>query len=150
MRDHENDQTFTEELPLDSEDAISDEEDPRAEIKREDKQFHKHINCVTIDRFLEIRKLINANQFDTIANDEELLEGLQIIMRGVIKGFIPICSSQRVVMSNEMKQLMYRFVKSPSSTILLRNKQNLKMLFNLLWSSVKNVIESFLKYDNKE
>ena len=111
---------------------MSDAEDPRAEIKREDRQFQKHINCVTIDRFLEIRKLIDQNQFETIANDEELLEGLQIIMKGVIKGFIPICSAQRFVMSKEMKMLMYRFVKSPSSTILLRNKQNLKMLFDLI------------------
>ena len=138
---------FEEELPLDSEDEVSDAEDPRAEMKREDRQFQKHINCVTIDRFLEIRKLIDQNKFETIANDEELLEGLQIIMKGVIKGFIPICSAQRFVMSKEMKMLMYRFVKSPSSTILLRNKQNLKMLFNLLWSSVKTVIETFVKYD---
>ena len=146
---HENkEEPFEEELPPASEDEVSDVEDPRAELKREDRQFHKHINCVTIDRFLEIRSLVDNNQFDAIAGNTELLQGLQIIMKGVIKGFIPICSSQRFVMSKEMKVLMYRFAKSPSSTILLRNKQNIKMLFNVLWSSVKTVIESFLKYDN--
>ena len=134
-------------LPPASEDEMSDEEDPRAETKREDKMFHKHINCVTIERFLKIRQFIANNQFDSLVNDEQLMEALLIILKGVVKGFIPICTTQRIILTKEMKKLMYSFVRRPSSTKILRNKHNLKMLFDVIWTSVKVVIDSFLQYD---
>ena len=121
----------------------SDEDD----IDVEDRQFHKHINCVTIDKFMEIREFINQNRFDTLASDFELLEALQIIFKGVIKGYIPICSSQRLVLTRQMKKLMYSFGSKPSSTLLMRNKNNLKQLFSILWDSIETVITSYMKYD---
>lgn len=130
-----------------SEDELSDEEDPRAEIKREDKMFHKHINCVTIERFLEIRKLMTNNQFERLVNDKQLMEALHIILKGVVKGFIPICTTQRIILTKEMKKLMYSFVRRPSPTKILRNKHNLKMLFDVIWTGVKVVIDSFLQYE---
>ena len=39
---------------------------------------------------MEIRELINHNNFDTLVSDEELLDALRIIFKDVIKGFIPI------------------------------------------------------------
>ena len=134
-------------LPPASEDEMSDEEDPRAETKREDKMFHKHINCVTIERFLKIRQVIANNQFESLVNDKQLMEALQIILKGVVKGYIPICTTQRIILTKEMKKLMYSFVRRPSSTKILRNKHNLKMLFDVIWTSVKAVIDSFLQYE---
>ena len=120
----------------------SDEDD----LDVKDRLFHKHINCVTIERFLEIRDLINQNAFDTLFNDDELLEGLQIIFKGVIKGYIPICTAQRMVLSPSMRKLIFNFVANPSGALLNRNKKNLKQLFQILWESVNTVINSFMKY----
>ena len=144
IRYHSEDQSYDGHLPSESEDEMNSDED---DIDVEDRQFHKHINCVSIDKFMEIRELINHNNFETLVSDEELLDALQIVFKGVIKGFIPICSSQRLVLTRPMKRLMFRFGTKPSATLLMRNKSNLKQLFNILWDSVNNVITNFMKYD---
>ena len=95
---------------------------------------------------MEIRELINQNAFDTLFNDDELLEGLQIIFKGVIKGYIPICTAQRMVLSPSMKKLLFNFVANPSGALLNRNKKTLKQVFQILWESVNTVINSFMKY----
>ena len=129
-------------LSSESEDPDSDEES----IEAEDRLFHKHINCVTIERFMEIRDLIEQNQFETLVNDEDLLGGLQIIFKGVIKGYIPLCAPQRMVLTKPMKKLIYSFGRRPSGTLLMRNKKDVKQLFRVLWESVDNVIKSYNKY----
>ena len=134
------------EMETESEDAITDEENPRSELIREDKQFHKHINCITIDRFLDIKKLIRNNQFESLVGNEDLMKGLHIIFKGIVKGFIPICSSQRFALTKEMKQIMYGFVKRPSKSKILRHKGAFKLLFDVIWTSVESVIKSFLNY----
>ena len=134
------------EMDTESEDELTDEENPKAELNREDKQFHKHINCITIDRFLDIKRLISDNHFESLVEDEELMKGLQILLKGVVKGFIPICSSQRFALTKQMKDLMYGFIKRPSARKILRDKTNFKLLFDIIWSSVESVITSFLRY----
>ena len=129
-------------LSSESEDRASDEDS----LEAEDRLFHKHINCVTIERFMEIRNLIEQDLFDTLANDEELLEALQIIFKGAIKGYIPLCTPQRMVLTKPMKNLIYRFGRRPSATLLMRNKRDLKQLFRVLWQSVDTVIKSYNKY----
>ena len=95
---------------------------------------------------MEIRNLIEQDLFDTLANDEELLEALQIIFKGAIKGYIPLCTPQRMVLTKPMKNLIYRFGRRPSATLLMRNKRDLKQLFRVLWQSVDTVIKSYNKY----
>ena len=134
-------------LDLSIESETEDEEgSDEDEFDVKDRLFHKHINCVTVERFLEIRELINQNAFDTLFNDDELLEGLQIIFKGVIKGYIPICTAQRMVLSPSMKKLLFNFVANPSGALLNRNKKTLKQVFQILWESVNTVINSFMKY----
>ena len=133
-------------LPSDPEDELDTDEDS---IDLEDRQFHKHIDCVSIEKFLEIHELIEQNQFDTLSNDVELLDGLQVIFKGVIKGYIPLCSPQRMILTKGMKQLLYNFGTDPSAGILMRNKKNLKQLFRVLWDSVKLVIDNYMKYAKK-
>ena len=144
QREHPEDRTYDgPDLPSSEEDEFNSDE---GSIEAEDRQFHKHINCVTIDKFMEINDLINQNMFETLVGDEELLEALQIIFKGAIKGYIPICSPQRLILTKSMKKLMYSFGTRPSGTLLMRNKKNLKQLFRILWQSVDSVIQSYLKY----
>ena len=134
------------EMITESEDELTDEENPRAELVREDKQFHKHINCITIDQFLDIKELISNNHFESLVENKELMKALQTLLRGIVKGFIPICSSQRFALTKQMKDLMYGFIKRPSARKILRDKTNFKLLFDIIWSSVESVITSFLRY----
>ena len=140
---HPTDHSYDGALPSESEDDEQSDED---DLDVEDRLSRKHINCVTIDKFLEIHELIEQNQFETLANDEELLEALQIIFKGVLKGYIPICTHQRLALTKPMKKLLYSFGTRPSSTLLLRNKTNLKRMFSVLWESVNTVINSFMKF----
>ena len=144
-RIHPENRRYDGELPSDS-----DDESDRSDYKSTDRQFHKHVNCVNIDKFLQIQDLINQNQFETLANDQELLEALQVIFRGVLKGYIPICSAQRMILTRPMKKLMFDFGNNSSTTLLLRNKKNLKQLFKILWQSVQLVIDSYMKYNTAD
>ena len=133
-------------LPSETEDELDTDEDS---IDGEDRQFHKHIDCVSIEKFLEIHELIELNQFDTLASDTELLAGLQVIFKGVLKGYIPLCSPQRLILTKAMKKLLYNFGSDPSAGLLMRNKKHLKQLFTVLWDSVKLVIDNYMKYAKK-
>ena len=144
LREHSEDRAYEgPELPTSEEDELESDEQS---VDAEDRQFHKHINCVTIDKFLQINDLINQNKFESLVSDEELLEALQIIFKGAIKGYIPLCSPQRLVLTKSMKKLMYRFGTRPSGSLLMRNKKNLKQLFKILWASVDGVIKAYMKY----
>ena len=145
LRHHPENRSYDGELPSESE----DEEDAGSDVyvaDIEDRQFKKHIDCVTIDRFMEIQNLIEHNQFETLANDVELLGALQIIFKGVLKGYIPICSLQRLTLDRPMKKLLYDFGTSASATLLLRNKKTLKGLFKILGSSIDHVVNDYSKY----
>ena len=144
LREHPEDRTYDgPDLPSEEEDDLDSDEDS---IDAEDRQFHKHINCVTIEKFLQINDLIKENRFETLVGDEELLEALQIIFKGAIKGYIPLCSPQRLVLTKSMKKLMFSFGTRPSGSLLMRNKKNLKQLFKILWASVDGVIKAYMKY----
>ena len=137
-----------------SEDEEEEEDDLDSQIsegeailKREDMDFNSHINCMTIEQFLEIRKLINENDFKTLSRDKDLLEALGILMRGVKRGFIPICSSQRLALTNSQKELLYRLARKPSGRLVMKERRDLSLLFETLWASVKFVSEAFANLD---
>jgi len=147
LRMHPTDRSYDEgTLPSESEDEASDEDDPRSLNRVEERQFRKHVDCVTAEKFLEIRELIDHNQFDTLVNDQELLEALQVIFKGLIKGYIPLCSPQRLILTRPMKKLIFSFGTNPSSRLLMRNKKHLKQIFQIIRSSVDLVVESLMKY----
>ena len=150
MLTHQKDHPEDRFKPSDSSDVDSSDTDSDQDINQhddEDKDFHENINCVTIERFAEVRELIMKNDFKTLVADKKLLKALSIIMKGVKKGFIPICSAQRLVLTNSQKRLLYRLAKNTSSHVVMKEKQDLSLLFEVLWDSVKQVSQTFLKYD---
>ena len=102
---------------------------------------------MTIERFAEIRELITKNDFKTLSKNKKLLKGLSIIMNGVKRGFIPICSAQRLVLTNSQRELLYRLAKSTTGHLVMKERQDLSLLFDILWDSVRQVSAAFLKYD---
>ena len=143
QKDHP-EERFDIEETTDEDDSDESEEDQH-DIK--DREFHENINCVTIDRFAEIRDLITKNDFKTLSKDKRLLKSLSIIMNGVKRGFIPICSAQRLVLTNSQRELLYRLAKSTTGHLVMKERQDLSLLFDVLWDSVKQVSAAFLKYD---
>ena len=127
------------------EEASDESEEDQHDIR--DKQFHENINCVAIDRFAEIRDLITKNDFKSLSKNKRLLKSLSIIMNGVKRGFIPICSAQRLVLTNSQRELLYRLAKSTTGHLVMKERQDLSLLFDVLWDSVKQVSAAFLKYD---
>lgn len=130
-----------------SEDKDSNVDDSdEDELKRRDNMSKEHINCVTVERFIYVRKLIRNNDFDTLTRDTNLIHTLQVIINGVLKGFIPICSSQRMLLTPELKSLMQRFSRYANPRMVLEHRDNLKLLFEILGKSVKFVVDSFNKF----
>ena len=132
-----------------SDDSSEDEELSEGEsgYRREDRDFKEHIHCVTLKKFSILRDLIKKNDFKSLAKDEELLESLGLIMYGVKRGFIPICSSQRLVLTNSQKELLYRIARNPSGRLVMKERRDLSLLFEVLWKSVKYVADVFQEYN---
>jgi len=143
LEQHQEDRRYDGQLPSETEDEMSDGEE---DVDLEDRQFRKHINCVSVDQFMLIHELIMSNQFDTLANDPDLLDSLQIIFKGVLKGYIPLCSPQRLILTREMKKLLVSYGANASTILLMRKKKTLKHLFKVLWPSVELVVKEFSKY----
>jgi hypothetical protein len=127
-----------------TDDSDASEEDLR---DVDDRDFHDNINCVTIERFAKIRDLITKNDFKTLSKDKKLLKSLSIIMNGVKRGFIPICSAQRLVLAHRQKELMHRLAKKPSGHLVMKERKDLSLIFDTIWKSVKHVSESFLEFN---
>ena len=140
-------------IPEESSDDSSEDEDEElsegeAVDRREARDFKEHINCVTVKKFSIIRELINKNDFKSLTKDKELLESLGLIMHGVKRGFIPICSTQKLILTNSQKELLYRIARNPSGRLVMKERRDLSLLFDVLWKSVKYVADVFQEYDN--
>ena len=144
---HPFEERFDIEETTDEETTDEDDSDESDENQREDREFYENINCVAIERFVEIRELITKNDFKTLSKNKKLLKGLSIIMNGVKNGFIQICSAQRLVLTNSQKELVYRLAKSSTGHLVMKERQDLSLLFDVLWDSVKQVSATFLKYN---
>ena len=127
------------------EESSSEEEEEEDEAERRD--FKNHITCVTVERFSTIRNLINKNDFKTLTKDKTLLESLGLIMHGVKRGFIPLCSLQKLVLTNNQKKLLHRIAWQPTARLVMKERRDLSLLFDVLWKSVKYVSDVFQEYD---
>ena len=52
-----------------------------------------------------------------------------------------------LVLTNSQKELLYRLAKSTTGHLVMKERQDLSLLFDVLWDSVKHVSAAFLKYD---
>ena len=139
----------TPDSPPESEDSDDDSNDDASdddELKKRDELSREHINCVTIGRFMQVRNLIRNDDFDTLSRDVDLVNALQVIIKGVLEGFIPICSAQRMVLTPELKFLMNSFSRYGSPEMIMKHRDNLKLLFEILDKSIKFVVDTFNRF----
>ena len=116
------------------------------ELKNQDSLSRKHLNCVTVDRFLQVRNLIARNEFESLIADKKLINAMRTIIVGVTHGFIPLCSSQRLILTPRLKQLLHKLNRSPSSKLILENRDNITQLFQILGNSIRFIVDSFHTY----
>ena len=95
-------------------------------------------NCVTIEEIHRIRHLIRTQQFGELLNKH--MHTLQNIMLGITVGVIPICNSQRSIISEDQRKLVSAIQDKPAS-IAKRIIQNNRTDFTKLWSIVDDSLQ---------
>ena len=84
------------------------------------------------NKLLEINDLISQRQFEALVSNQELLEVLQVIFVGLIKGFLRLSKRQKSMLTKPMKRLMYKFGMTVNPAVLMRNRKVLIKLVKVL------------------
>ena len=84
------------------------------------------------NKLLEINDLISQRQFEALVSNQELLEVLQVIFVGLIKGFLRLSKRQKSMLTKPMKRLMYKFGMTVNPALLMRNRKVLIKLVKVL------------------
>ena len=84
------------------------------------------------NKLLEINDLISQRQFEALVSNQELLEILQVIFVGFIKGFLRLSKRQKSVLTKPMKRLMYKFGMTVNPALIMRNRKVLIKLVKVL------------------
>ena len=74
------------------------------------------------------------------------MNAIQIIVKGVLEGFIPTYTSQRMQLSPKLKRLMHKFNRTTSPKMVLENRENLTILFDVLKSNIRTDVDSFNRF----
>ena len=84
------------------------------------------------NKLLEINDLISQRQFEVLVSNQELLEILQVIFVGFIKGFLRLSKRQKSMLTKPMKRLMYKFGMTVNPALIMRNRKVLIKLVKVL------------------
>ena len=84
------------------------------------------------NKLLEINDLISQRQFEALVSNQELLEILQVIFVGLIKGFLRLSKRQKYMLTKPMKRLMYKFGMTVNPALIMRNRKVLIKLVKVL------------------
>lgn len=108
-------------------------------------------NCVTIEQIHRIRHLIKTQQFGELLDKH--MHTLQNIMLGITVGVIPVCNSQRSIISEDQRNLVSQIQDKPPS-VAKRAIQNNRSDFTKLWSivddSIKLVCDTYNRYGSRD
>ena len=111
--------------------SISDDEADNIDSKSEEDQF---VLQVANQKLAKIAELINNNEFEELANDEDHFLLLQLIVKGLINQRFWINDGELKdgMLTDEIKGFMYKLASKPSKTLLLTHKEALKGLVDIL------------------
>ena len=129
----------------DSGDSSSGEEND----EEDDADSSTHVNCVTVEDFEKVRKAIKNYSADTVINDHNGLHVIQTLFKGILDGWIPICTSQKQMFSKKSVALIRKAKKSKIidlHSLILDNREELENIFNFIDKSIKLVVESYNQF----
>ena len=129
----------------DSGDSSSGEEND----EEDDADSSTHVNCVTVEDFEKVRKASKNYSADTVINDLNGLHVIQTLFKGILDGWIPICTSQKQMFSKKAVALIRKAKKSKIidlHSLILNNREELENIFNYIDKSIKLVVEYYNKF----
>lgn len=108
-------------------------------------------NCTTIEEISEIQRLIQNHQLDAVVQNH--LETLQNLFLSLSYGVIPICDSQRRVITNSQRDLVEKIQSASRTTAkkqLMEGRVEIINLFSIINDSLKLIRKSFNRYGIRE
>ena len=109
----------------------------------------KYVNCVSVEDFEKVRKAIKNYRSDIVINDATTLHVIQTLFKGILDGWIPICTSQKQMFSKDAIELVRKVRESKIidlHSLISKNKTELENIFNFIDKSIKLVVESYNKF----
>jgi len=109
----------------------------------------KYVNCVSVEDFENVRKAIKNYRSDIIINDVNSLHVIQTLFKGILDGWIPICTPQKQMFSKDTIKLIRKVRESKIidlHSLISKNKSELENIFNFIDKSIKLVVESYNKF----
>ena len=82
-------------------------------------------------------------------NDLNGLHVIQTLFKGILDGWIPICTSQKQMFSTKAVALIRKAKNSKIidlHSLILNNREELENIFNYIDKSIKLVVESYNKF----
>ena len=109
----------------------------------------KYVNCVSVEDFEKVRKAIKNYRSDIVINDANTLHVIQTLFKGILDGWIPVCTSQKQMFSKDAIELVRKVRESKIidlHSLISKNKTELENIFNFIDKSIKLVVESYNKF----
>ena len=145
----ENDKIVNDDKIID--DKIDDIEHPADDSSSDESDVtdpSKHVNCVSVEDFEKVRKAIKNYNTNVVFNDQGL-KVIQTLFKGILDGWIPICTSQKQMFSDNAITLMRKAQKSKIidlHSLIRNNKEELENIFKFVDKSIKLVVDSYNKF----
>ena len=129
---------------------IDDIENPADDSSTDesDRDPSEHVNCVTVEDFEKVRKAIKNYNADTVFDDLGL-NVIQTLFKGILDGWIPICTSQKQMFSDNAVAFMRKARESKIidlHSIIGNNREELENIFKFVDKSIKLVVDSYNKF----
>ena len=109
----------------------------------------EHVNCVSVEDFENVRKSIKNYNAEAIFNDVNGLNIIKTLFKGILDGWIPICTSQKQMFSDNAITFMRKAQKSKIidlHSLIRNNREELENIFKFVDKSIKLVVDSYNKF----
>ena len=109
----------------------------------------KYVNCISIEDFEKVRKSIKNYNIDSVISDTKDLYVIKTLFKGILDGWIPICTSQKQMFSRQQVKFIRKVGNSKIidlNALISENKEELEKIFSSVDKSIKLVVEAYNKF----
>ena len=126
------------------------------ELKYEGNHFNKDtkqiFNYVSIEEIEKLRHLFKNKMFDRIKRKGNV-NIIQKIAMGLLRRYIPICTPQRTVITDQQRDLIRNIEKSTTNKTEKLIAENIELVSNFMfkiYTSIKMVVQLYDKYGSRD
>ena len=146
--DADEDQTVDDTIGKVNLDLEKDSSD-NSESDNDEGDVAKYVNCISIEDFEKVRKSIKNYNIDSVISDTKDLHVIQTLFKGILNGWIPICTSQKQMFSRQQVKFIRKVGNSKIidlNALISENKEELEKIFSFVDKSIKLVVEAYNKF----